>query len=36
MIPLRFAGMDVRHAASIWKIMMNPNDIQTGNLQSVP
>ena len=26
-IPLRFVGMDVKHAASIWRIMMNSNDV---------
>ena len=33
--PLWSAGMDVRHATSIWKIMMNPHDIAMEDISNV-
>jgi hypothetical protein len=34
-IPLRFAGMDVKWVASMWKIMMNPHDIYMEDISDV-
>lgn len=34
-IPLRFVGMDVHRADSMWKIMMNPYDIEMENISKV-
>ena len=34
-IPLKSTGMDVRRAAFIWKVMMNPNDIQMEDIYNV-
>lgn len=33
-ILLRFVRMDVKHVASIWKIMMNPHDIDIQDISS--
>ena len=35
MIPLRYVGMGVRRAASIWKVMMNPFHIGMEDISSI-
>jgi hypothetical protein len=34
-IPFRWVGIDVRRAASTWKIMMNPHDILLEDISNV-
>ena len=31
---MRFASMDVRRAAFVWKVVMNPRDIETEDISN--